>query len=206
MQRAAEQAAAAVARSGRLADPVLTAPGILTAVDAGPPIQIHTGFDDRDLHLHRTNPLLPFLRTAEVGSVPVLLHCYPYEREAGCLAQAFGNVHLDDGRSLNHLGARAKALVARSYEMAPFAEILYSSDAWGRPELQYLGARLWRNAVGSVLGDRLDAGEWTEQDAHHVLSLAAQADPRLVHGLPSPEATSAPRPSPSSPPPRQDDP
>ena len=43
----------------------------------------------------------------------VLLHCYPYEREAGYLAQAFNNVHLDVGLSVNHLGARAAAFVAR---------------------------------------------------------------------------------------------
>ena len=92
----------------------------------------------------------------------LLLHCYPYERQAGYLAQAFGNVHLDVGLAINYLGAAARALVARSYELAPFAKVLYSSDAWGPAELHYLGARLWRNAVGpsSATGWTATSGRW----------------------------------------------
>ena len=82
--------------------------------------------------------LLDFLR--ESGTTPiVLLHCYPYEREAGYLAQAFNNVYLDVGLSINHLGARAEAFIARTLELAPFRKILYSSDAFGPAELHYLG-------------------------------------------------------------------
>jgi predicted TIM-barrel fold metal-dependent hydrolase len=192
VQQAAERVAAGPA--GQLTDPVLIAAGIFAGVDAGLPLQLHTGFGDRDLDLHRTNPmlLLPFLRTPEVARVPVLLlHCYPYEREAGYLAQAFGNVYLDVGLALNYLGARATALVARSYELAPFAKVLYSSDAWGPAELHYLGARLWRNAVGAVLGLWVESGEWSAGDARRVLTLSAQTNPRRVYGLPSTDHATA---------------
>ena len=127
VQRAAD-AWASAAGDAPLTDARLIVFGIFTAVDAGLPVQFHVGFGDRDLDLHRVNPmlLLPLLRTPEVARVPVLLlHCYPYEREAGYLAQAFGNVYLDVGLALNYAGARAPALVARSYEMAPFAKVLY---------------------------------------------------------------------------------
>jgi hypothetical protein len=170
-----------------LRDATLIVAGILAAVDAGLPLQLHVGFGDRDLDLHRVNPmlLLPLLRTAEVARVPVLLlHCYPYEREAGYLAQAFGNVYLDVGLALNYLGARATAIVARSFEMAPFAKVLYSSDAWGPAELHYLGARLWRTGVARVLGTWVDEGEWSLADAERVVELAAAGNARRLYRLP----------------------
>ncbi|HET6825306.1 MAG TPA: amidohydrolase family protein [Amnibacterium sp.] len=187
VQRAAE-AWTTQAGDAPLTDARLIVFGIFTAVDAGLPVQLHVGFGDRDLDLHRVNPmlLLPLLRTPEVARVPVLLlHCYPYEREAGYLTQAFGNVYLDVGLALNYAGARAPALVARSYEMAPFAKVLYSSDAWGPAELHYLGARLWRNAVARVLGEWVDDGEWSLPDACRVLELAAQTNPRRLYRLDS---------------------
>ncbi|MDH2444491.1 amidohydrolase family protein [Amnibacterium sp. CER49] len=185
VQRAAE--AQVAAGNPQLKDRSLIVFGILAAVDAGLPLQLHVGFGDRDLDLHRTNPmlLLPLLRTPEAQAVPVLLlHCYPYEREAGYLAQAFGNVYLDVGLALNYLGARAAALVARSYEAAPFAKVLYSSDAWGPAELHYLGARLWRNAVTRVIGGFVDEGEWSPGDARRVLELSASGNARRLYGLP----------------------
>ena len=85
--------------------------GLHQALRLGKPLQFHVGFGDRDCDLHKANPLylLDFLRQS--GDTPiVLLHCYPYEREAGYLAQAFNNVYLDGGLSVNYLGARAASL------------------------------------------------------------------------------------------------
>ena len=113
----------------RLTDRVLLRFGLHQALRVGKPLQFHVGFGDRDCDLHKANPLylLDFLRRS--GDTPiVLLHCYPYEREAGYLAQAFNNVYLDGGLSVNYLGARAPAFIARLLELAPFRKIVYSSD------------------------------------------------------------------------------
>ena len=64
----------------------------------------------------------------------MLLHCYPFEREAGYLAHAFENVYIDVGLAVNFTGSRSRDLVARSFELAPFTKILYSSDALGPAE------------------------------------------------------------------------
>ncbi len=185
---AVERAAADPGRTqrGALQDAVLIVFGVLAAVDAGLPLQLHVGLGDRDLDLHRVDPLLllPLLRTPEVARVPVLLlHCFPYERQAGYLASAFGNVYLDVGLAINHLGARARALVARSYELAPFAKVLYSSDAWGPAELHLLGARLWRDAAAAVLGDWVDRDEWSLDDARRVVTLSARDNAQRVYRL-----------------------
>ena len=109
-----------------LTDRVLLRFGLHRALRLNKPLQLHAGFGDRDCDLNAANPihLLDLLRTS--GDTPVmLLHCYPYEREAGYLAQAFNNVYLDGGLAINYLGARSGAFIGRLLEMAPFRKILY---------------------------------------------------------------------------------
>ncbi|BBZ16502.1 hypothetical protein MGAD_08370 [Mycolicibacterium gadium] len=168
----------------RLTDRVLLRFGLYQALRLGKPIQFHVGFGDRDCDLRTTNPLylLDFLRCS--GDVPiVLLHCYPYEREAGYLAQAFNNVNLDGGLAINFLGARSSAFIGRLVEMAPFRKILYSSDGFGPAELHYLGARLWRNGIRDVFQGFVDAGEWSESDAVRVVDLIARGNAERVYAL-----------------------
>ncbi|HKS44920.1 MAG TPA: amidohydrolase family protein [Amycolatopsis sp.] len=170
----------------RLTDPVLISFGLHAAVERGLPLQIHTGFGDRDLDLHRANPvlLLDFLRLPEVSRIPVLLlHCYPYHREAGYLAQAFPNVYFDVGLGLNHAGVRSAEIVAESFELAPFAKQLYSSDAWGPPELHFLGAALWRRAIGRAFSRWVADGDWSLAGAIRVAGMVGRDNARRVYGL-----------------------
>ena len=171
----------------RLDDPVLIAFGVHTAATLGLPIQVHVGFGDRDLDLHRTDPmlLLGLLRHPAIAQVPVtLLHCYPFHRQAGYLAQAFDNVYFDVGAIVNYVGARSRAIVAESLELAPFAKILFSSDAWGPAELHYLGAMLWRRAMGEIIRGWVGEGHWSEADGMRVIAMVANGNARRVYGLP----------------------
>jgi len=168
----------------RLTDRVLLRFGLHQALRLGKPLQFHVGFGDRDCDLHTTNPLylLDFLRSG--GDTPImLLHCYPYEREAGYLAQAFNNVYLDGGLAINYLGARSAPYIGRLLEMAPFRKILYSSDGFGPAELHYLGARLWRNGIRDTVQGFVDAGEWSESDAIRVVDLIAHDNARRAYAL-----------------------
>ena len=176
-------AAAAGASGPRVVDPTLVAFGAHEAAVRGLPLQVHTGLGDRDLDLHRADPLhlLPLIRAVE--SPVLLLHCYPYHRQAGYLAQAFDHVSFDVGLAINHLGARSVELVAEAMELAPFAKQLYSSDAYGLPELHFLGAALWRRAMGEVLGGWVRRGDWSEDDAVRVVDLVAHENARRVYGL-----------------------
>ena len=170
----------------RLTDITLIASGIHAALSLKMPLQFHVGFGDRDLDLNLANPslLMPFLRTAEAAQSSILLlHCYPYEREAGFLAQAFDNVYMDVGLALNFTGARSRDLIARSLEMAPFTRILYSSDAFGPAELHYLGARLWRNGMANVIGDWIDNDDWSLKDGRRVANLIGRHNAERVYSL-----------------------
>jgi uncharacterized protein len=185
----AEEVAVAAARwrdlgGTRLRDRVLLRFGLHQALRLGKPLQFHVGFGDRDCDLHKANPLylLDFLRQS--GDTPImLLHCYPYEREAGYLAQAFNNVYLDGGLSINYLGARAPAFIGRLLEMAPFHKILYSSDGYGPVELHYLGAALWRKGIHRVLRGFVDDGDWCESDAMRVVDVIARENAARVYHL-----------------------
>ena len=115
------------------------------AADLGLPIQFHVGYGDSDVDLHRCNPLLltGLLRAIEPAGVPVmLLHNYPFHREAGTWPRCSRHVYVDAGLATHNLGGGSPALIAEALELAPFGKFLYSSDAFGLPELYYLGAAL----------------------------------------------------------------
>jgi uncharacterized protein len=152
----------------RLADQALQRFLIWCGVELGLPVQFHVGYGDRDVDLHRCNPLLltPLLRAIQPTGVPVmLLHNYPYHREAGYLAQVFPHVYVDAGLATHNLGARAPALLAEALELAPYGKFLYSSDAFGLPELYYLGATLFRQGLSEFLRAGLDDDLYTERTA-----------------------------------------
>jgi hypothetical protein len=184
---AAVQRWTAAGRAGlRLADPVLEAFVIHAAVALGLPLQVHVGFGDRDLDLHRSNPmlLLGLLRQQAARDTPVtLLHCYPYHREAAYLAQAFDQVYFDVGLSLNYLGAQGRQLIAESLELAPFAKQLYSSDGFGLPELHLTGSILWRRAMAQVIGQWVTETAWSQADGIRVLRMIGADNARRLYRL-----------------------
>jgi predicted TIM-barrel fold metal-dependent hydrolase len=180
----------------RLTHPTLLRHLLWSGIDAGLPLQLHAGYGDTDLDLHRANPLLltEFLRLAEPSGTPVvLLHCYPFHREAGYLAHMFPHVFFDVGLALNYAGGHASTIVAESLEVAPFSKQLFSSDAWGASELHYLGARLWRNAMARVLGGLVESGEWSLGEARRVASMIGADNALALYRLEGRQAPSTTR-------------
>jgi predicted TIM-barrel fold metal-dependent hydrolase len=169
----------------RLVDDLLLRFGIWAGVDTGLPLQVHVGFGDPDLDLHRADPLLltDLIRQVEGRAPVLLLHTYPFQRSAGYLAQMFPHVYLDVGLAINHAGAASTALVSESLELAPFRKLLFSSDAWGAPELHLLGSWLFRRAMSRILGKWVIRGDWSRMDADRVVALVAGENARRVYGL-----------------------
>jgi predicted TIM-barrel fold metal-dependent hydrolase len=171
----------------RLADEVLHRFLVWTAVDLRLPVQFHAGYGDRDVLLHRCNPLLltDLLRAIEPTGVPVaLLHNYPYHREAGYLAQVFAHVFVDVSLATHNVGRRAGAVLAETLELAPFGKVLYASDAYGLPELYHLGAVLFRRALSDLLREGLAEDAWSDRDADRVADLIGAGNARRVYRLP----------------------
>lgn len=169
-----------------MTDPLLLRFFLWTAVDRGLPLQLHTGYGSLPIELHRANPLLlvDWLKQVEPHGVDVMLiHCYPYHREAGYLSQIFTNVYMDVGLATSYTGAQSTTLIAESLELAPFEKVLFSSDAWGPAELHHLGATLWRAGMERVLGHWVDSGDWSLHDAQRVSRLIGRDNARRVYRL-----------------------
>ena len=122
------------------------------------------------------------------GTIPVLLlHCWPYQRQAAYLAAVFEHVYLDVGLTLHHVGpARSRAILAEALEITPFRKLLYSSDAYGLAELYRLGALAFRRGLGELLQDLVDADELGLPDALRIAAWAAGDNARRLYGLPDP--------------------
>jgi len=172
----------------RLVDPVLLRFVLWEGASTGRPLQVHTGYGDPDLDLHRSDPLLlsDFLRATERTCPVLLLHTYPFQRQAGYLAQMYPHVFIDVGLAINYTGARSPQVIAESLELAPFTKVLFSSDAWGIPELHLLGSWLFRRGMARVIGEWVARDDWSLADAERVIRLVCAENARRVYGLPAP--------------------
>ncbi|MFB7664722.1 amidohydrolase family protein [Kitasatospora sp. NPDC056138] len=174
----------------RLTDPVLLTRLLWTAVDVcaplGLPIQLHTGFGDPDLRLHRADPalLVDFVRAAEPSGVPlVLLHGYPYHRQAAWLAASFPQVYADIGLTVSYTGARAAQVIGEVLELAPFGKVLFSTDAYGLPELFLVGAAQYRHSLGRLLADWRADGACSAADGLRIERLVSADNARRLYRL-----------------------
>lgn len=160
-------------RSDRLEGPIVR-DVLLAALEANEatgdplPVQVHAGFGDSDLFLPRIHPgyLKPLIERFRETPF-VLLHCYPFVREAGWLAHVYANVFFDLSLTIPHVARPAEA-VREALELAPVSKLLYASDAARTPELYFLAAKWWREALAEVLTEMLDPGE-AEQAGKRIL-------------------------------------
>jgi hypothetical protein len=170
------------AKESRLTDPVLLAWLVHEASRVGRPLQFHTGFGDADLTLSEVDPVLltDFLRAT--SATVVLLHCYPFHRNAAYLAHVFDNVYVDTGLAIPFVGTRAGTVLAEVLELAPFDSVLYSSDGNVLPELHHLGAVLWRRGLNTLVDSWLADDVMTVADAERLAYALGAGNAARIHG------------------------
>jgi uncharacterized protein len=136
---------------GLMRETLLAALEANQATGAPLPVQVHTGFGDADLSLPAARPglLKPLIERFSTTTF-VLLHCYPFVREAGWMAHVYANVYFDLSLTIPHVSRPAAAL-AEALELAPVSKLLYASDAACTPELYLLASCWWRDALAEVL-------------------------------------------------------
>jgi uncharacterized protein len=170
----------------RMDDPVLLRFLLWCGVDRGLPIQIHAGFGDRDLALARADPALlqPFLAATEAAGVPVvLLHCYPYHRQAGWLAQVYPHAYIDFGLTVAQLGARSEVILGEFLELAPFGKVLFSTDGYALPELYLVGAAQFRHSLAKLLAAWVSDGAMGPDDAQRLAELVGSINATRLYRL-----------------------
>ncbi len=174
----------------RLTDPVLLRHLLWTAVDVARernlPLQFHCGYGDSDIDLHRSDPSLMtgFIRALMPMGVPaILLHCYPFHRQASYLANVFPHVYVDVGLTLTYTAAGSASIMSELLELVPFHKQMFSSDCYGVAETCHLGALYYRRGLARALADRLDQGEWSTADAARVAHMIGSGNARRVYRL-----------------------
>ncbi len=143
--------------------------GLRVAAEVGLSVQFHTGYGDPDLDMRLANPL--HLREIfEVrdlaGLRVVMLHCYPFVREAGYLASVYPGAYLDLGLTIPYTSAHAMMeSVQHAMHLAPLTKILFSTDAQRTPELFWLAARYGRRVIAQALERTVADGDLTAPEA-----------------------------------------
>ena len=190
--RAAGDWLAEVERTGaaRITDQVLERhllwTGANIAREKSYPMQFHIGIGDPDIELNKVDPsrLTPFIREAEAWQFPItLLHCYPFHRHAGLMAENFPYVYFDVGFVQNWSGPSYQRIMDEALELVPFTKQLYSSDAFGLSELYYLGAMRFRTSVARTLGRWIDDDELPAAEAERIIDLIGRTNARRIYSL-----------------------
>lgn len=167
------------ARGGAVRDPVLLRHLAWSAVSSGLPLQLHTGGEPGT-----PERLAGFARaTGGLGARLVLIGGHSHHRQAAGLAAAFPHVHADLGAALGPTGARAAAVLAECLETAPFGKLMFSGGGRRLPELHAVGALVFREALGRVLGGWVADGSWSWRDAERVAAMVAADNARRVYRL-----------------------
>jgi predicted TIM-barrel fold metal-dependent hydrolase len=139
------------------------------AAELNLPIQFHTGYGDPDLDLRLANPLhlRSVIEAPELSGLKVvLLHCYPFVREAGYLASVYSGVYLDLGLTIPYTSVDAmRTSLHEALHLSPVSKLLISTDAQRTPELYWLAARWARRTIGAVMQQTVQDGDLSAAEA-----------------------------------------
>ena len=144
------------------------------------PVQFHTALGDTDVDLLKANPLLlkPIFDDQRFRDVPIiLLHCYPYLKEAAYLTNMYGNAYLDLSMTVPMLNFSSPRALEDVLGMAPTSKVLYGSDAPSLVDFLWLGAVSIRRALVQVLSGWVQQGlpeTEAERIAHQILHQNAE--------------------------------
>lgn len=175
----------------RLAHKPLTDYLLLTALAIAErqalPVQFHTGFGDNDLDMLLANPfhMRYLFECGQYTHVPfVLLHAgYPYVRELGYLAAIYPNVWMDVGLAIPHVSSEIPAIWRQALGLTPTSKILFSTDAYSIPEIYWLAARWGRWGLAQVLGELIDLGALTEDEASEAATQMLWRNAAQLYGI-----------------------
>ena len=119
----------------------------------------------------------------EMGVNVTMLHCFPFHRVAGYMAEVFPNVYFDVGVILHYTGPSAWRILGEALEIAPFTKQLYSSDAFGVAEFYYLGALLFRAGLRRQMDQWIADGFCNVREAERIAGLIAGENARRIYPL-----------------------
>jgi len=150
------------------------------------PLQVHCGFGDPDEDLAEASPLglRPLFVDAEFrGLNVVLLHCYPYHREAAYLCSVFPGVYMDLSLAIPFASIDGTRAMAESLGLCPTSKLFYASDASRYPEVFFVAAMQYREALADALTELIDRNVLTARDAIAAGTAVLALNARSVYQL-----------------------
>lgn len=151
------------------------------------PMQIHTGVGDYEVNLVNCRPalLLDLLRFPAFRPCTVILvhGGYPYCAEAGYLAAMLPRVYCDVSEGIPFAGGGARRIYAETLEMAPLSKVVYGSDGFTLPEINFVAARLGKQALAAVLDDLVAADMLSPSEARDAARMILADTARRLCGL-----------------------
>jgi predicted TIM-barrel fold metal-dependent hydrolase len=151
------------------------------------PMQIHTGMGDFEVNLVLCRPalLMDLLRFPTFRPCSVLLvHTgYPYHAEAGYMANVLPRVYCDISEGIPFAGNAARRIICEVLEMAPLSKVAYGSDGYGTPEINYVGAKLGKQALAQALQELVEAGMLSGGEAERAAGLILSENARRLYRL-----------------------
>lgn len=125
-------------------------------VHLGVPLQVHCGMGDADEDLAESSPLglRPLLTHDRFADLRlVLLHCYPFHREAAYLCAVHRGAYMDLSLAVWLAAADGARAMHEVVGLCPWTKLLYATDASRLPEVYLVAAELHRDALAEAFGE-----------------------------------------------------
>jgi len=129
---------------------------------------VHCGLGDADSDLAEASPLglRPLLGGGRFSGLRlVLLHCYPYHREAAYLCALHADVYMDLSLALPQAGCDGTRAMREALGLCPWTKLLYATDATALPEAYFVAAVRHREALASALAELVEGSVLDEAEA-----------------------------------------
>ena len=126
------------------------------------PMQIHAGMGDWQVNLVKCRPalLMDLLRFPTFrGCKVILVHTgYPYHAEAGYMANMLPRVYCDVSEGVPFAAHAARRIIGETLEMAPLNKVVFGTDGFTLPEINFVGTILGKQALGQVMAELVADG------------------------------------------------
>jgi hypothetical protein len=151
------------------------------------PLQVHCGFGDPDEDLAEASPLglrALFNDPAYARLRVLLLHCYPFHREAAYLCSVFPDVYMDLSLTIPMAGLEGNRAMREVFGLCPWSKLLYASDATRLPEVYFVAAQAHREALAEAFGELVERRVLSRDVASSAGRQVLAGNARSVYRLP----------------------
>jgi predicted TIM-barrel fold metal-dependent hydrolase len=99
------------------------------------------------------------------------------------MAAVLPRVYCDVSEGIPFAGNAARRIYAEVMELAPLSKIVYGSDAFNLPEINYVGAKLGKAALAQALQDLVENGMLSQSEAQETARWILAENAQRLYGF-----------------------